>query len=64
VAAAVDAAMRERGVAPSTAGLLANVGVAIFQTAFGRWVDQPDAATLPDRMREAAAELARALDAR
>ena len=62
VAAAVDAALRRRGVDPSTAGLLANVGVAVFRTAFGRWVDQQDAASLPDRMREAAAELARALD--
>lgn len=63
VAAAVDTALRQRGVVPSSAELLANVGVAIFRTAFARWVDQPEAAiTLPDRMREAAAELAHALD--
>jgi AcrR family transcriptional regulator len=64
VAAAIDAALRQRGASPSTAELLADVGIAIFRTAFGRWADQPDAATLPDRMREAAAELAHALDAR
>jgi AcrR family transcriptional regulator len=64
VTAAIDTALRQRGVAPSTAELLANVGVAVFRTAFGRWVDQPDAATLPHRVREAATELAHALDAR
>jgi AcrR family transcriptional regulator len=64
VAEAIDAALRQRGVAPSTAGLLADVGVAIFRTAFGRWVDEPDAATLPNRLREAATELTAALEAR
>jgi len=54
----------ERGVAPSTAVLLADVGVAIFRTAFGRWVDEPDAGTLPNRLREAATELAAAFDSR
>ena len=61
---ALDAALRQRGAAPSTAGLLANVGVAVFRTAFGRWVDDPGAATFSARVREAAGELARALDRR
>ena len=64
VADAIDAALQQRGAAPSTAALLANVGVAIFRAAFVRWVDQPDVASLPDRMREAATELAYALNAR
>ena len=64
VAEAIDAALRQRGVAPSTAGLLADVGVAIFRTAFGRWVDEPDAGTLPNRLREAATELTAAFEAR
>ena len=64
VSDALDAALRERGAAPSTAGLLANVGVTIFRTAFGRWVEEPDAAACSARMREAADELARALDRR
>ena len=59
-AAARDAlaeALCRRGVAASEAGLLASVGVALFQTAFERWVDHPESADLPDRVREAAAEL-------
>lgn len=64
VSDALDAALRQRGTAPSTAGLLANVGVAIFRTAFRRWVDEPDAAAFSARVREAAGELAHALDHR
>ena len=64
VADSVEAALRQRGVAPSTAALLADVGVAVFRTAFGRWADRPDAGTLVERLREAAAELADALDPR
>jgi AcrR family transcriptional regulator len=64
VSDALDAALQQRGATPSTASLLANAGVAIFRTAFGRWVDEPDAATYSARVREAADELARALDRR
>jgi AcrR family transcriptional regulator len=62
VSDALEAALRQRGAAPSTAGLLADVGVAIFRTAFQRWADDPDPAAFPVRVREAANELARALD--
>ena len=58
---AVADALRDRGTAESEATLLAQVGVAIFRTAFERWTDQPDAAGLPARIREAAAELAASL---
>jgi AcrR family transcriptional regulator len=66
LAAATDAvadALRERGTAASQAALLAEVGVAIFRTAFQRWTDQPDGADLPARIREAAADLAAGLGA-
>jgi AcrR family transcriptional regulator len=64
VSDAVETALRQRGTAAPTAGLLASVGVAIFRTAFGRWVDKPDAAAYSARVREAADELAHALDCR
>lgn len=64
VSDALDAALQQRGAAPPTAGMLANVGVAIFRTALGRWVDEPEAAACSARMREAADELAHALDRR
>jgi AcrR family transcriptional regulator len=60
---AVADALRDRGAAESEATLLAEVGVAIFRTAFERWTDQPDHVGLPTRIREAAAELAASLGA-
>jgi hypothetical protein len=56
-------ALRDRGTAEPQATLLAQVGVAIFRTAFERWTDQPDDIGLPARIREAAAELAASLGA-
>ncbi|HET9169104.1 MAG TPA: TetR family transcriptional regulator [Actinospica sp.] len=61
VAAALDGALQRRGAGPSTAGFLADIGVAVFRTAFGRWVAAPDEATFSERVREAADELGRAL---
>ena len=58
---AVADALRDRGTGESEATLLAQVGVAIFRTAFERWTDQPDDVGLPARIREAAAELAASL---
>ncbi|GAA5202251.1 TetR/AcrR family transcriptional regulator [Rugosimonospora acidiphila] len=58
---AVVDALRDRGTAESEATLLAQVGVAIFRTAFERWTDQPDDIGLPSRIREAAVELAASL---
>jgi len=60
---AVADALRDRGTAESEATLLAQVGVAIFRTAFERWTDQPDDVGLPARIRAAAAELAASLGA-
>ena len=65
-AAVTDAltdALQQRGAPGSGARLLAQVGVAIFQTAFERWTDQPDYANFAARIREAAAELAASLGA-
>ncbi|HUC25133.1 MAG TPA: helix-turn-helix domain-containing protein [Streptosporangiaceae bacterium] len=60
---AVADALRDRGAAESEATLLAQVGVAIFRTAFEHWTDQPDGVGLPVRIREVAAELAASLGA-
>jgi AcrR family transcriptional regulator len=57
VADALAAALHQRGVELLGARLLANVGVAIFQSGFDRWVDSPDGADLAARISEAAAEL-------
>ena len=54
-------ALCERGVNAVNALLLARVGVAIFQCGFDRWVDDPEAAGLPMRIREAADQLAAAV---
>ncbi|SEG24049.1 transcriptional regulator, TetR family [Actinacidiphila yanglinensis] len=60
---AVADALRDRGTAEPQATLLAEVGVAVFRSAFERWTDRPDVAPLPARIREAAAELATSLGA-
>ncbi len=39
LAAAVAACFRERGVAERPAGLIAETGIAIFKSAFERWID-------------------------
>lgn len=64
VADALDAALRQRGATPSTASLLASVGVAVFRTAFARWAAAPDAAAYSTLVRETADELTHALDRR
>jgi AcrR family transcriptional regulator len=58
---AVADALRDRGAAESEATLLAQVGVAIFRTAFERWTDQPDEIGLPARIREVAVQLTASL---
>ncbi len=58
ITSALAAALEQRGADAATAALLAQVGVAIFRTAFDRWAEQPKRASLADRIRETAAELA------
>lgn len=62
VAVALAGALHKRGVDAGNARLLATVGVAIFQCGFDRWVDDPDAAGLSTRIREAAEQLAGAIE--
>jgi len=50
VSDALEAALRQRGAAPPTSSLLADVGVAVFRTAFGRWVAEPKAAAYSARV--------------
>ena len=61
VAEALTAGLRQRGSDPASAGLLADVAVAIFQSGFERWVDDPTAGDLASRLHEAGAELAQAV---
>src|ERR1700761_9183615 len=58
---ALAAALRERGTAAPEALLFAQVGTALFRTAFARWTDHPNGSTLGDCAREAASELAAGL---
>jgi AcrR family transcriptional regulator len=58
VTEALAEALRERGATTSRANLLAQVGIAVFQTAFERWTDQPEHADFAARVHEAATELA------
>lgn len=55
---ALAAALEQRGADEATAALLAPVGTAIFRAAFDRWAGQPERASLADRIRETAADLA------
>ncbi|WP_406638870.1 TetR family transcriptional regulator [Amycolatopsis sp. WGS_07] len=57
VTEAVVEALQERGATESSAKLLAQAGIAIFQTAFERWAGQPEDTDFAARVQEAAAEL-------
>ncbi|MFJ5774665.1 TetR family transcriptional regulator [Streptomyces sp. NPDC093094] len=52
VAAALADALRLRGVAEPHASLAAEAGVAVFKTAFQRWVDESGPADLPQFVRD------------
>jgi hypothetical protein len=58
VTGALGTALGQRGTGEATAALLAPVGTAIFRAALDRWARQPGRASLADRIRETAAELA------
>jgi AcrR family transcriptional regulator len=64
VAAALAAALRQRGSDATHARLLGEVGVAIFQSAFNRWVDDPDGADLAARISQTATQLSEDLTPR
>lgn len=50
--AALAGAFRERGVAEPAATLVADIGVAVFHVAFGRWLHDPQNRTLGDLIAE------------
>ena len=50
-------ALRRRGVADTTASLVAETGVAVFKVAFERWLDDDADRTLIVHIRDALAEL-------
>lgn len=55
--AALAATLRDRGTTEPTASLAAESGVAVFKTAFARWVREDDAQNLGDIISETLAEL-------
>ncbi len=57
IADALAAELVRRGSKPTSATLLADVGVAIFRTGFSRWVDNPDSEDLAACLRQAGTEL-------
>jgi len=52
MAAAIAAALRQRGVPEPTASLAAEAGAITFKTAYSRWVTDPGAPDLPQLIRE------------
>jgi AcrR family transcriptional regulator len=61
VAHALFIELVQRGSDPATAALLADVGVAVFQSGFNRWVEDPAGSDLAACLQEAGAELAVAI---
>jgi AcrR family transcriptional regulator len=49
--------LRTRGVSPLTAGLVAEVAVALFKTSFEEWVGQGNSRTLSEVLNESLVEL-------
>jgi AcrR family transcriptional regulator len=57
LATAVADELRRRGVTPTTASLAAEAGIAIFKTAFERWIVEPDQHDFAKLIRESLDEL-------
>ena len=57
MAAALSDALRERGITEPTARLVAEVAIAVFRTAFERWVDETNQCALPELIRRSLDEL-------
>jgi AcrR family transcriptional regulator len=57
LAAALAEALRARGVKDPAASLVAEIAVAVFKTAFTRWVEEDMERDLPQIMRESLEEL-------
>jgi AcrR family transcriptional regulator len=54
---ATAGALRDRGASPAAASLAAETGMAVFKTAFARWVNEPSGPTLGELITETFAEL-------
>jgi len=54
---ALAGALRERGVGDPAAGLVAEVGIAVFKTAFERWIAEGEQRDFASVLREAVGEL-------
>src|SRR5579864_6727304 len=57
LASAVASALRDRGVPEPGASLAAETGVAVFKTAFARWISEPGQPSLPEIIRESMTDL-------
>ena len=57
LAAVVSERLRRRGIAESAAGLIAEMGIAIFKSAFARWLDDTEQQDLSRHVRAALDEL-------
>lgn len=60
---ALAQALRQRGAPAASAALLAEVGTALFRSAFERWTDEPGQVSFAEHVRAAAAELAGSISA-
>src|SRR5690242_14255891 len=50
---ALAATLRERGLSAPAASLTAEIGMAVFKTAFERWIDEADDRAFADHVQEA-----------
>ncbi|MFJ4845580.1 MULTISPECIES: TetR/AcrR family transcriptional regulator [unclassified Streptomyces] len=57
LAAALAEALHRRGVAPSTASLAAEAGIAVFKVGFERWIAASEEHGMPQLMRESLDDL-------
>jgi len=57
LSAALAGALRERGLSEAAAGLTAEIGIAVFKTAFERWIDESDERPFAEHVRESLGEL-------
>ena len=57
LASAIAEQLRRRGVGDPAAGLTADAGIAVFKTAFERWISEPDQQDFAKLIRESLVEL-------
>jgi AcrR family transcriptional regulator len=57
MASAVAEQLRHRGVSATAASLAAEAGIAVFRTAFARWINEPDQPDFAKLIRESLDEL-------